>query len=69
MERLLHPADIETTPFRTSASKVAASYLDATAPGYSRTVWDYFCDHIRDIPWKDEWAQVGLDVNNRQRKY
>ena len=50
---------------------------------YSRADWDYLCDHLRDVPWKNifnlgasaaasefcEWVQVGIDVYIPHRKY
>ena len=50
---------------------------------YSCADWDAFCDHLRDVPWKDifkfgasaaasefcEWVQVGTDVYISHRKY
>ena len=53
------------------------------ASDYSHADWDGFCDHLRDVPWKDifklgasaaasefcEWIQVGIDVYIPHRKY
>ena len=50
---------------------------------YSRADWDGLCDHLRDIPWEDnfklgasaaanefcEWVQVGINVYISHRKY
>ena len=50
---------------------------------YSRADWDGLCDHLRDVPWEDnfqlgasaaasefcEWVQVGIDVYIPHRKY
>ena len=50
---------------------------------YSRADWDYLCDHLRDVPWKNifnlgasaaasefcEWVQVGIDVCIPHRKF
>ena len=50
---------------------------------YSRADWGGLCDHLRDIPWENnfklsafaaasefcEWVQVGIDVYIPYRKY
>ena len=50
---------------------------------YSRTDWDSFCDHLRDVPWEDifklsasaaacefcDWVQIGNDVYTPNRKH